>query len=148
MTRARLLERMRAHPYAVQCSVSADGRPQAATVGVAISDDLEIVFDTLQTTRKWANATRRPRMALVMGSLDASASWGLQIEGPVDEPTGRERERLLQTYLKAFPDGVDRQAWPGLTYLRVRPEWIRSLDYGVSPPEIVEYDVAGLAALR
>ena len=43
-----------------------------------------------------------------------------------------------------FPDGRERQAWPGLTYVRVTPTWLRYSDYSVDPPEIVEFDVADL----
>jgi hypothetical protein len=147
MTRARLLARMRAGRYAVQSSVSAEGLPQAATVGVAVSDRFEIVFDTLTSTRKYANLSQNPPVAIVMGSLDGAADWGLQIEGTVDEPAGPDRDRLVALYLTVFPGGAARQQWPELTDLRVTPTWIRWLDYGVSPPEVVEYDETALSQL-
>ena len=145
MTRAVLLERMRAHPYAVESSVSADGQPQSAVVGVAVSDDFEIVFDTVQSTRKFANLKRNPRAAFVMGSMLPDAAWGIQIEGIANELEGSDRDRLIALYLAVFPDGIERQAWKGLTYFRVRPSWIRSSDYVPNPPEILEF---GEEALR
>jgi len=36
-------------------SISADGAPQSALVGFAVTDELEIVFDTLSDTRKYRN---------------------------------------------------------------------------------------------
>jgi hypothetical protein len=144
MTKAQLLERMRAHPYAVQSSISSAGHPQSAVVGVAISNQWEIVFDTLSTSRKCANLRRRPEAAVVLGSLAFGASWSIQIEGVADEPSGADRDRLVALYLSVFPDGVDRQQWPGLTYFRIRPQWLRWSDYGAEPPEILELAAAAL----
>ena len=60
MTREVLLEFMRSEKYAVQASVSAGGVPQAAVVGIAVTDDLEIVFDTLASSRKAPNLRANP----------------------------------------------------------------------------------------
>ena len=46
MTRVELLIFMRRHQHAVEVTVAADGSPQAAVVGIAVSDDFELVFDT------------------------------------------------------------------------------------------------------
>lgn len=138
---------MRAHRYAVQSSVAADGRPQSAVVGVAVTDAFEIVFDTVANTRKYVNLSRDPRIAFVMGSLLPDASWALQIEGVTDQPFGDDLARLLRDYVAVFPDGVERQQWAGITYFRVRPTWLRSLDYAPVPPEIVELDASALQQL-
>jgi hypothetical protein len=39
--------------------VAAGGAPQAAVVGIVVSDALELFFDTLGSTRKMANLRRR-----------------------------------------------------------------------------------------
>jgi methyltransferase (TIGR00027 family) len=56
----------------------------------------------------------------------------------VDEPTGPELQHLKTQYFARFPDGPERQAWPGITYVRARPRWIRFSDFHQTPPEIVE----------
>lgn len=147
MTKTRLLDRMRTFPYAVQSSSGVEGSPQSAVVGVAVSDQGEIVFDTLSASRKCANLRRHPRAAIVLGSLANDASWTIQVEGPADEPTGADRERLVNLYLAVFPDGADRQDWPGLTYFRVRPQWLRWSDYATATPEVVELDETALSRL-
>src|SRR5215813_7703437 len=53
--RAELLAILRRHRVAVQATVSPIGAPQAALVGVAVGEDFEIVFDTLQSSRKACN---------------------------------------------------------------------------------------------
>jgi hypothetical protein len=62
----------------------------------------------------------------------------VQYEGIVDEPEGAELERLQTLYFRRFPDGIERQSWPGLIYLRARPTWVRYSDFSREPPEIVE----------
>ena len=130
---------MRAHRLAVQASASAEGTPQAAVVGFAVSDHFEIVFDTLASTRKARNIRANSRVAFVIGGLERNDERTVQYEGIADEPTGAELERLKSIYYEVFPDGPDRLSWPGLIYVRVRPVWIRYSDYSADPPLILEF---------
>ena len=112
--------------------------PQAAAVGVIVTDAFELFFDTLDSTRKVGNLRTNPRVAFVIGGLADGEERTVQYEGVVDEPTGRELDDLKARYFARFPDGPERQAWPGLTYMRARPRWIRFSDFHQTPPEIVE----------
>ena len=134
MTRDELLPFLRKHRLGVQSTVSSSGDPQAAVVGIAVTSELEIVFDTVDTSRKCRNLRANPRIAFVIG-WDQEIT--VQLEGIADEPTGKERERVLETYFAAYPDGRDRVAWKGITHFRVRPTWIRYSDFNV-PGKIVE----------
>ena len=71
----------------------------------------------------------------------------MQYEGIADETCGAELARCQSLYFAKFMDGRARLAWPGITYVRVRPTWIRYSDYGSKVPIIVEYSAAQLAAL-
>jgi hypothetical protein len=146
--RAALLAFLRSHRYAVQSSVHESGAAQSAIVGVAVSDDFEIVFDTIRTSRKARNLRQRPHVAFVIGDLDGKDERTVQYEGAADEPDGSDRDRLVALYLSVFPDGRERQQWPGLTYVRARPRWLRFSDYNQDPPEIVEWDQESLRTLR
>ena len=148
MTRATLLAFLRSHRYAVESSVHAAGTPQSAVVGIAVSDDFAIVFDTIDTSRKAQNLRRHGEIAFVIGGLAANEQRTVQYEGVADEPLGAERNRLVDLYLGVFPDGRERQSWPGLIYVRVTPRWLRYSDYSQDPPEIVELDHEALRALR
>jgi general stress protein 26 len=134
-----LLDFLRQHRLAVQASVFAAGGPQAAVVGFAVTDRFEIIFDTLDSTRKVPNLRQNAKLALVIGGLVAGDERTVQYEGIADEPSGKELERLTKVYYGVFPDGPSRLNWPGLIYVRVRPTWIRYSDYNVDPPEIVEF---------
>ena len=137
MTRAELLQFLRRYKLAVQASTSSSGAPQAAVIGFAVGDALELVFDTLTSTRKYQNLRQDPRIALVIGWDDAITA---QIEGIADFPEGPELERLQQVYFGPYPDGRDRLAWPGITHVRVRPTWVRLSDFTTDPPRITEQE--------
>ena len=143
-----LLAFLRGHRLAVQASVSAADRPQAAVVGFAISDEFEIVFDTVESTRKAQNLRCNPSLALVIGGVNDGDEQTVQYEGIADEPSGSELERLTTVYFAAHPDGPSRLSWPGLMYVRVRPTWIRYSNYTANPPEIVEFRAEQLVSFR
>jgi pyridoxine/pyridoxamine 5'-phosphate oxidase len=148
MSRAELLMFMRRQRLAVQTSVSTDSAPQAAIVGIAIGDDFELIFDTLQTTRKARNLRRNPRIALVLGGWGPGEEQTVQYEGVADEPAGTDLERVRELYFDVYPEGRERLAWPGLIHVRVRPTWLRYSDFGQTHAKILEFTATDLAALR
>jgi len=138
---------MRGQRFAIQASVSPTASPQAAVVGVVVTDDFELFFDTLDTTRKMRNLRQNPKIAFVIGGTVEGDERTVQYEGIADEPTGSELERLKKIYFNRFPNGPLRQTWPGLVYVRVRPSWIRFSDFNVVPPAFIELDGSQLTAL-
>jgi hypothetical protein len=150
ISRNELVEFLRSCPLATVATISADGAPEAAIVGVAASERFELVFDTLDTSRKFLNVQREPRVAVVFGAAGAYRSGShdertLQYEGRADVPTGEELERVRETiYFKQFPDGRGRLKWPHIAYVRVKPVWMRYSNYNANPPEIVELNGEGL----
>ena len=140
MTRNDLLQFLRQYTLAVQATVSPTNNPQAAVIGFVITDDFEIFFDSATANRKVANLRSNPVIALVIGGLSEGDECTAQYEGITDEPVGSERTRLQEFYFTRFPDGRERQRWPGIVYFRARPKWIRYSDYNQNPPQIVEFD--------
>jgi hypothetical protein len=130
-----IYEFMAGYRYGVVSSVAVNGIPQSALVGIAVTPELEIVFDTLNTTRKYKNLTVLPGCSFVVG-------WGgektVQYEGIAAEPTGVELERCQEAYFAVWPDGLARMSWPGIAYFVVRPKWVRYSDYDQNPPLIEE----------
>ena len=142
----KLLAFLRQHRLAVEASVSAARTPQAAVVGIAVTDRFEIVFDTVDSTRKALNLRCNPRLAFVIGGVADDEERTVQYEGIADEPAGAELEQLKAIYYRVYPDGPSRLSWPGLIYVRVRPTWIRYTDYTVDPTEILEFSAEDLDA--
>jgi PPOX class probable F420-dependent enzyme len=141
VTRSEILEFLRAHRLCVLATTSPDGQPQAAVVGYGVSDDLEIVFDTLSSTRKCENLRRDARVALVIGWDDERT---VQIEGHADFPMGAELARIRDCYFAAYPEGRDRLKWAGITHVRVRPTWLRYSDFGKEPARVDEMTASAL----
>jgi len=141
-----LLRFMRTQRLAVQASCGPEGAAQAALVGIAVTDTFEIIFDTLTTTRKARNLRASPQAAFVLGGWASADERTVQLDGIADEPTGAELERIRESYFAAWPDGRTRASWPGITYFRVRPTWIRFSDFNVAPPLVIEFSAEQLAA--
>ena len=125
---------LRQHRLAVLSTVR-DGAPQAALVGIAVTDTLEIVFDTVTGSRKYTNRLADPRVALVAG-WDYGKT--LQVEGTADVLADEDLAAFKEVYFAVWPDGRERQRWPDIAYVRVRPHWLRYADYARSPPQIEE----------
>lgn len=135
MTKADLYDFIAKQGLAVLATVSGD-MPQSALVGIAVTHDLEIIFDTVVSSRKYRNLVQNPAASFVVGW---SGEITLQYEGEARQPTGSDLARCKETYFAKFSDGPARQAWPGIAYFVVRPKWIRYSDYDQQPALIEEF---------
>jgi general stress protein 26 len=115
-----------ARKLAVLSTAASNGDPQSALVGIAVSAELQIVFDTIKSSRKYANLKADPRISFVIG-WDAETT--VQYEGIAIEPQGEQLRQAQQIYFKTWPDGVERKQWPGITWFLVTPRWIRYSDF-------------------
>ena len=140
MTATELLSFLRQRSLAVQATVSADNVPQAAVVGIVVTNTFDVFFDCSGDSRKVANLRRNPRIAFVFGGTMPGDERTVQYEGIADQPTGAELARLKEHYFASFPDGRQRESWADITYIRARPTWIRYSDFNQDPPEIFEFD--------
>jgi general stress protein 26 len=140
MTESELLSFLQSQKLAVQASVSPDGAPEAAAVGIVVTNSFEVFFDCTTISRKVANLRANPKIALVIGGSVAGDERTVQLEGIADEPKGKDLARLKKVYFKQYPDGRGREKWPDIAYMRVTPTWIRYSDYNQIPPLIVEFD--------
>ncbi|MGO9325843.1 MAG: pyridoxamine 5'-phosphate oxidase family protein [Terracidiphilus sp.] len=135
MDNAALHSFMARFRYGVVSSTSKAGTPQSALVGIATTTELEIVFDTVKSSRKYPNLIERPACSFVVGW---EGERTIQFEGLAMEPQGEELRRYQQAYFAVWPDGPARMSWPGIAYFVVRPRWIRFSDFDRNPPLIEE----------
>jgi pyridoxine/pyridoxamine 5'-phosphate oxidase len=122
--------------YGVLGTIGESGTPQTALVGIAVSGDLEIVFDTVKSSRKYPNLIAWPACSF---SIGWEGEQTIQYEGEARELGGDEVEKYQKTYFQAWPDGPARMSWPGIVYFVVRPRWIRYSDFDQRPPLIQEF---------
>lgn len=123
-------------------SIAADGSPQSALVGIGVSSELEIVFDTVKSSRKFQNLIVNPQCSFVIGWAGETT---VQYEGQARQPEGDELKRYQQIYFTAWPDGPSRLSWPGITHFVVRPTWVRYSDFDRRPPFIQEFTFSSAA---
>jgi pyridoxine/pyridoxamine 5'-phosphate oxidase len=88
----------------VLSSIAADGTPQSALVGIAVSSELEIIFDTFKSSRKYSNLTSKPAASFVIGW---EGEVTMQFEGVAEVPAGVDLERYREIYFLTWPDGRD-----------------------------------------
>jgi general stress protein 26 len=120
---------------AVLATIGENGQPEAALMGFAVTPELEIIFDTVRTSRKYPNLKNNPRTAWVIG---CTSEVTVQYEGIAQELEGEELANYKKTYFAAFPDGSTREKWPAITYFVVRPKWVRYCDYNPAARRIEE----------
>lgn len=125
------------HRLGVLATIGPDATPQSALVGIAVTPQLEIVFDTVKASRKYSNLIARPHCSFVIGGWD-NTEQTVQYEGVAQELEGPARDHYLPLYFAAWPDGPSRLTWPGIAHFVVGPLWIRYSDFAQNPPLIHE----------
>ncbi len=103
MTTDDLYRFIASHDLAVLGTTSSADTPECALVGIAVTPSLEIVFDTVNTSRKYRNLMHRPSAAFVIGWENEIT---LQYEGEAHEPSGADLERFQQVYFATWPTGA------------------------------------------
>ena len=135
MTKEFIYTIIRQHQLAVLATSSTGLQPQAALIGFAITEDLEIVFDTVTTSRKYANLSAHPRAALVIGWENETT---VQYEGVARELRAeQDDDTYREVYYSVFPEGRQRAVdWLQLTHFVIRPQWIRYSNF--NDPSVIE----------
>jgi len=126
---------LKSERLAVLATADESGQPEAALMGFAVTPELEIIFDTVKSSRKYPNLKKNSRVAWVIG---CSSEITVQYEGIAEELVAENASRYKKVYFLAFPDGPARESWPGITYFLVRPKWVRYCDYNPAARRIEE----------
>ncbi len=122
------------HNLGILSTINPKQRPEAALIGIAISKDLEIIFDTVKTSRKYQNILQNPFVAIVIGWDDETT---IQYEGKAEVLTDGEGDRLKEVYYDVYPDGRERaKTWPDIVHFKITPTWIRYSNF--NEPVMIE----------
>ena len=134
MTRDFIYQFIKQRNLAVVSTTNSAQKPEAALVGVAVSEHLEIIFDTVKTSRKYQNLLQNPYAAVVIGWENETT---LQYEGKAAVLTGDDGDRLKEIYFNVFKDGRHRaETWVDIVHFKITPTWIRYSNF--NGPVIVE----------
>jgi uncharacterized pyridoxamine 5'-phosphate oxidase family protein len=127
---------MDSEKYGVLTTATNSGQPEAALVGFAVTPDLEVIFDTVRSSRKYPNLKENPRVAFVAG---CTTEITVQYEGEAEELEGVTLAKYKPIYFQKFTDGLERESWAGIVYFVVRPRWVRYCDYNPGKQRIEEH---------
>ncbi|HYI94207.1 MAG TPA: pyridoxamine 5'-phosphate oxidase family protein [Bryobacteraceae bacterium] len=103
LTREDIYSFIRQRKLGVLSTISGSLTPQSALIGVAVTSNLEIIFDTTKSTRKYLNLITRPQCSLVIGW---EAEQTLQYEGRAEEIRTPDLARYQEIYFRAWAEGL------------------------------------------
>ena len=130
-----LLDFIKEQTLCVLATVHANGTPEAAVIEFGETPQLEIIFDTLSSSRKYANLIRNPNVALVIGWDENITA---QFEGIATELAGEDRQRCTALYFSKNPRAEKWQHRENIRYFKVTPRWIRYSDLRQEPWKVFE----------
>ena len=102
------------------------GQPYGNLVAFVATNDLKhLLFATTRATRKYANISENPRVAMVMDNrsnkeADFHQAAAVTATGTVNEVEPSERETLLKVYLSGHPYLKDFVSSPTCALLKMR----------------------------
>lgn len=131
----KMLEFLRNNTLMVISSIAESGeKPQAAVVAFSQNDNLELIFGTSNTTRKYKNIQKNPHVACVIG-WDSEVGT-VQYEGIAKEMSADESEKYGRIMLSKSPRSEKFVLMESQRYFVIKPTWIRLTDMTVRPHPI------------
>ena len=121
-------------------TVGANGKPQAAVIGIGHTDNFEIIFGTFNTTCKYKNIQTDPSVALVIGWEDGKT---VQYEGVARELTPDEIHLVRDNLWAKNPGTKKYYTDERQRYFMVSPRWMRYTDMTIEPRYVVEHVFKG-----
>ena len=118
-------------------TVTVQGRPEAALLAVTETENLELIFGTESSTRKYRNLQHNPHVAFVIGH-DFNARITIQYEGIAREISGDEAQQAKELHLKKNPGSSKYANKPQQRWFKVKPTWIRYMSLNERPADIFE----------
>lgn len=129
-----LLNFINSHNLAV-ISTAVNNTPESAVVGFGQTDELEIIFGTNRSSRKYKNIKQNPSVSLVIGWEGGKT---LQYEGQARELGSSDISLVENNYWQKVPEARSYNEEEGQTYFLIKPKWIRYTDLSIQPNEIIE----------
>jgi len=133
-TKQRIKQLLAGHTTLTLATVSAAGRPQAAPLFFAETDDLALIFISEPKVRHSQNIVHNSRVAVTIYA--DGQQWqtirGLQIEGICSSLSGQAAQTARGIYLRKFPfiqqNKVLLVMLNTVTFYQITPTWIRLID--------------------
>ena len=133
-----ILDFIKKQKLAVISTVGIDNKPESAVLEFGETEELELIFDTLTSSRKYKNLHTNKNVSFVVG-WDENIT--VQYEGVAEEVKGEDAKRYQQTYWNKNPKAQRWESREGITYFKVAPKWIRYSDLNKNPWDVFEINI-------
>jgi PPOX class probable F420-dependent enzyme len=144
VTRAELLDFLRARHKGIYVATRADGRPQLSPVSCGVDPDGRIVVSTYPQRAKAANTLRDPQVSICVLSDDFDGPW-VQVYGTAEVLEMPEAAQPFVDYFRCIagehPDWDKYKramADQGKALIRITPTSWGPVATGGFPPEVAE----------
>lgn len=137
MNKQNVLAFIKTKPHTIISTIGPNNQPESALIGFGETDDLELIFGTYNTSRKYKNLQKNNKVALVIGWDEDFIT--VQYEGVASELTAKEIEKYVPLYHKKVPAAAAYTSHPAQTYWKVSPVWIRYSNLSGDEEKIVEF---------
>lgn len=135
MDKKTIFEFIKNHSLAVISTVNSQNEPESAVLEFGETENLELIFDTKSTSRKYKNLKTNQNASFVIG-WDENIT--IQYEGAAEELTTENQNAYREIYWLKNPDAKRWSANPEIVYFKVTPKWIRYSDLNKKPWDIFE----------
>ncbi|HSW99859.1 MAG TPA: pyridoxamine 5'-phosphate oxidase family protein [Patescibacteria group bacterium] len=129
-----VLDFIKKQKLATISTVNENAKPEAAVIGFGQTNNLELIFGTNNSSRKYKNVVKNSSVAFVIG-WDEGAT--VQFEGIASELNDDDLPLIRDSYWSKSPDAEKYYEDEGQRYFRVRPTWIRYTDLKKEPWNII-----------
>ncbi len=135
--RERILAFIKAQRLTVIATVDVENnKPEAAVIAFAEKDNLDLIFGTKNSSRKYANIQKNPNVSFVIGWSDEFGT--LQYEGIATELSGEEAVEHGTMLADKNENARIFLTKENQRYFLVRPTWLRFTDKSKTPQEETE----------
>lgn len=134
-THDQIYEFMNSYQLGALSTVNNNSLPEVAIIGFGQTKDLELVFGTDSTSRKYKNLQQNPRVAFAIGGITPET---IQYEGVAREILPSELAIIRDNYWRKTPRAEAYHKNPTQRYFMVMPTWIRYTDVRATPWDITE----------
>lgn len=116
-------------------STVGNNKPESAVLEFGETDELELIFDTFVTSRKYKNLQINKNISFVIG-WDENIT--VQYEGLAEKIKGEAGEKYKEAYWAKNPEAQRWASNKDITYFKVTPKWIRYSDLNKNPWDVFE----------
>lgn len=135
--KSKILDYIKKQKLAIISTIGKKRKPESAVVAFSETEDLEIIFGTFCTTRKYKNLKYNKDVSVVIGWNEVE-NITVQYEGIAKEVKNEELEKCRQIQLKKNPSSKKYAFDKNQTYFMIKPKWIRYSNFFKEPEEIFE----------